>query len=247
VVAGNLAALAAIELDGGGPRWVREDLGPVDTLLTLGTGTCTDDSVVLPFSGPNRGLTCLDLGDGAVRWSDPPDTPLPLSSVVPIDAGDALVMRDGPVLERFVLASGEVRWRRPLAGRFSTAPPHHAGGLITAVTGDGILHRLRAGTGECELTLPLAGVRDGYGPYRASGTGAPTAPVSVQGALLMVLIDGSVWELPPDSAPPRLVADLGAEVTAQPVAFAGRLAVVDTAGVLHLVEVTAEVPAGEPS
>jgi hypothetical protein len=74
--------------------------------------------------------------------------------------------------------------------------------------------------------------------------------VSVAGALVIVLIDGSVWELPQAQAPPRLLADLGADVTAQPVAFAGRLAVVDTAGVLHLVEVTAqvpaEVPAGEP-
>jgi outer membrane protein assembly factor BamB len=250
VVAGNLAALAAIELDAGDLRWIREDLGPVDTLLTLGTGTSTAGSVVLPFSGPHRGLTSLDLGDGRVRWTDPPDTPPPLSSVVPIDAGDALVIRDGPVLERFDLGTGAVRWRRPLQGRFSTAPPHHEGGIVTVVTGDGILHRLHPLTGECELTLALAGVREGYGPYRTSGTGAPTAPVSVAGTLVIVLIDGSVWELPQAQAPPRLLADLGADVTAQPVAFAGRLAVVDTAGVLHLVEVTAqvpaEVPAGEP-
>jgi predicted phosphodiesterase len=246
VVAGNLAALAAFELEGGGLRWVREDLGPVDTLLTLGTGTCTGGSVLLPFSGPHRGLTCLDLGDGAVRWTDPPHTPPPLSSVVPIDAGDGLVIRDGPVLERFALGTGAVRWQRRLQGRFSTAAPCHSGGMITVVTGDGVLHRLDPLTGECEPTLLLAGVRDGYGPYRAGGTGAPTAPLSLAGELMIVLIDGSVWTLPPDRSPPRLLADLGTEVTAQPVAFAGRLAVVDTSGVLHLVQVTADVTAGEP-
>ncbi len=238
VIAGNLAALAALDLDGGGLRWVRDDLGPVDTLLTLGAGICADGAVVLPFSGPHRGLTSIAVGDGGVRWTDPPRTPAPLSSVVDAGGGDGLVVRDGPLLERFELASGTVRWRQPLRGRFSTAPPHHGGGTVTVVTGDAVLHRLDALTGECELVRPLSGVREGYGPYRTTGAGAPSAPVEVDGALVLVLIDGSVWVLPADrEAPPELVADLGTEVTAQPVAFAGRLAVVDSAGVVHLVEV----------
>lgn len=247
VVAGNLAALAALDLDGGGVRWLRDDLGPIDTLLTLGAGICADDQVVLPFSGPHRGLTALGLDDGGVRWTDPPRTPPPLSTVVGAGGGDALVVRDGPVLERFELATGTVRWRQPLRGRFSTAPPQVGGGTVTVVTGDGVLHRFDAVTGECELVRPLAGVREGYGPYRTTGIGAPSAPVEVAGTLALVLIDGSVWALPTDpEAPPELIADLGTEVTAQPVAFAGRLAVIDTAGVLHLVEVAPTEVAGAP-
>jgi 3',5'-cyclic AMP phosphodiesterase CpdA/outer membrane protein assembly factor BamB len=243
VIAGGLAALAALDLAGGEPRWLRDDLGPVDALLTLGAGTCDGTTVVLPFSGPHRGLTGLGLADGGVEWTDPPRTPAPLSAVVPLGDGDGLVVRDGPLLERFALRSGEIRWRLPLNGRFSTAAPHHDGDRITVVTGDGVLHRVDASSGECELELRLAGVRDGYGPYRATGAGAPTAPVRVAGELVIVLIDGSVWALPPAASPgARLVADLGTEVTAQPVAFAGGLAVIDTTGVLHLVDVAPVAP-----
>jgi outer membrane protein assembly factor BamB len=241
VIAGNLTALASLDLAAGEPRWMRDDLGPVDTLLTLGAGTCAGTMVVLPFSGPHRGLTGLRLGDGRVEWTDPPRTPSPLSPVVPVGEGDALVVRDGPLLERFALDSGEARWRLPLNGRFSTAAPHHDGDRITVVTGDGVLHRVEALSGECELELALAGVREGYGPYRTTGAGAPTAPVRVAGELVIVLVDGSVWALPATASPDaRLLADLGTEVTAQPVAFAGGLAVVDTAGVLHLVDVAPE-------
>ncbi|HVS42758.1 MAG TPA: PQQ-binding-like beta-propeller repeat protein [Candidatus Dormibacteraeota bacterium] len=246
VVAGNLAAVAALDLAHGEPRWLREDLGPVDTLLTLGAGVCAGSTVVLPFSGPHRGLTGLRLGDGGVDWTDPPGAPPPLSGVVPVGDGDALVVRDGPLLERFALASGEVRWRLPLRGRFSTAAPHHDGDRITVVTGDGILHRVEARSGELERELPLAGVREGYGPYRTSGAGAPTAPVRVAGELVIVLVDGSVWALPSGSEGTRLLADLATEVTAQPVAFAGGLAVVDTAGVLHLVDVAPEAAVPGP-
>ena len=246
VVAGNLAAIAALDLAHGEPRWLREDLGPFDTLLTLGAGTCAGSTVVIPFSGPHRGLTSLRLGDGGVEWTDPPDTPPPLSPVVPVGDGDGVVVRDGPLLERFVLSTGEVRWRLPLRGRFSTAAPDHDGDRITVVTGDGVLHRVEAQSGELEFELPLAGVREGYGPYRTTGAGAPTAPVRVAGELVIVLVDGSVWALPSGSAGTRLLADLGTEVTAQPVVFAGGLAVVDTAGVLHLVDVAPENPAPVP-
>jgi predicted phosphodiesterase len=237
VVAGDLGGVAAFQLATGRRLWAREDLGPPDTLLTYGAGAVGAASVVLPFGGPHRGLTSLALGDGTTEWTDPPGTPPPLSTVVSVGEGDALVVRDGPLLERFELRTGAVRWRTRLAGRFSTAPPHRSGGRVTVVTGDGVLHRLDAESGLVVHHARLGGLRPGYGPYRTTGTGAPTAPVMVGEELIIVLIDGSIWRLPDGDEPPVLVGDLDADVTAQPAARDGRLAVVDTTGRLHLLTV----------
>jgi outer membrane protein assembly factor BamB len=246
VVAGDLWSLAAHELGSGRRRWIRRDLGPVDTLMTYGSGVATASSVVLPFGGPHRGLTSVALDDGTVEWTDARRTPPPLSSVVDLGDGDAVVVRDGPLVERFALATGEVRWRARLRGRFSTAAPLHRDGTLTVVTGDGVLHRLDAGSGAVLHRRRLDGVRPGYGPYRTGGTGAPTVPVVVGDRTVIVLIDGSVWALADGDGAPEPLGDLGAEVTAQPAAFGGTLAAVDRRGRIHLLATAgAALPRGE--
>ncbi|GAB3677480.1 hypothetical protein GCM10027597_18300 [Saccharopolyspora tripterygii] len=234
VVTGNLADLAALSISTGEPHWHRDDLGPVDTLLTYGIGTATDDTVILPFGGPYRGMTSLEIATGTVRWADDSGTPLPLSDVVPVGVGDALLVRSGPTIERFHLETGQIRWRTPLQGRFSTAAPHHDGHTITLVSGDGIVHRLDIDTGIISARTPIPATRPAHGPYRTTGTGAPTAPVHCARGLVIVLIDGSVWQLP-EHGQPTMLTDLNRTVTTQPAVLGDRLAILDTRGTVHIV------------
>ncbi len=240
VVVGDLGGVAALEGESGHLRWRRDDLGPVDTLHTYGAGICTDTTVLLPFGGPYKGLTSLRLADGAVIWTDPSSTPPPNSAISPIDGGDGLVVRAGPLLERFCLRTGAVRWRTALTGGLSTSAAVRDGKDVVVVTGDGIVHRIDPTTGQVRKLHRLPALEGGYGPYRTSGTGAPTTPVGLNGRLVIVLIDGSVWALPPLPATPQLLTNVGCGTTTQPVALDTELAVLDASGHLHVLTIPLE-------
>ena len=169
VITGDIGAVACLDLPSGGLRWEVSGPGSPDTLLTYGTGLVTPQLAVLPFGGPGLGLTALHLADASLAWTDPPGTPPPSSSLVPIGDGDALLLRTAtPSLERLDLATGRVRWRTPLHGRYSTAAPLVTEHAITLVTGDGIVHYLHRDTGEITTHYPLHGLREAYGPYRSA-------------------------------------------------------------------------------
>ncbi|MDR0346077.1 MAG: PQQ-like beta-propeller repeat protein, partial [Nocardiopsaceae bacterium] len=158
--------------------------------------------------------------------------PQPSCSLVPAGDGDALVVRTAtPSLERFELATGRLRWRTALPGRYSTAPPLVTGDGIVLVTGDGIGVWLDPGTGEITGDYQLTGLREGHGPYRAAGPGAPTAPVPAGRDPVVVLLDGSAWRLRPGG--PEPAGDAGAPVTTQPAVLGpDTLAVLTTGAVL---------------
>jgi outer membrane protein assembly factor BamB len=235
VVFGDVGHIAAVTLDTGALLWERRDPALLDTLLTYGTGSAVDGHVLLPFGGPTRGLTCLDTSDGATVWEDDGSTPPPHSSILRLGDSDALVLRAGPLLERFSVATGRAVWRRDLPEGFATATPAARGGHATAVTGDGVALHVRLDDGHIVAQTRLRSRRPGWGPYRVGGVGAPTGPVVCGERTVIVLIDGTVTDLT-DVAAPRIIADVGAAVTTQPAAWKGTLAVVDTTGWLHLVD-----------
>lgn len=238
VVVGDLRRVAHLDLATGRVRWERADLGPADTLLTYGAPISTSNAVVLPFGGPHQGLTALRLDDGRVDWTDPPATPRPTSSLSSPREGDGFLVREGPLVERVGLRSGSVRWRTAVLGRFTTTAPVDDGSEVVVVTGDGVVHHLDADSGTILRRVVLTGLRAAYGPYRTSGTASTTTPVRIGSQLLHALVDGSIWALPERSEPPRLIADLGAEVTTQPAAIGNTLAVVNVTGQLHLLTVS---------
>jgi outer membrane protein assembly factor BamB/predicted MPP superfamily phosphohydrolase len=249
VVVGDLHGVAHLDLASGRVRWERADLGPADTLLTYGAPISTPDTVVLPFGGPYQGLTALCLADGRVDWTDPPATPPPTSSVTsPGNGDDGFLVRDGPLVERVGLRGGSVRWRTAIPGRFTTTAPFDDGTELVVVTGDGVVHYLDADSGTILRRVVLTGLRAAHGPYRTTGTASTTSPVRIGSQLLHTLVDGSIWALPARNEPPRLSADLGAEVTTQPAAIGSTLAVIDSAGQLHLLTIRELlVPACSPS
>ncbi|OHV54350.1 MULTISPECIES: PQQ-binding-like beta-propeller repeat protein [Frankia] len=240
LIVGDVGGVTCLDLDTGDIAWHRDQLGQVDTLLTYGTGLATDRLAVLPLGGPTPGLTALDLRDGTITWTDPPGTPPPSSSLVAIDGTDALLLRTaGPTLERLNLSTGQTRWRTTLTGRFSTAAPLVTDEAIVLVTGDGIAHRLDPDHGGILDRQHLHGLRPAYGPYRSTGTGAPTTAVHTPLGPMIVLLDGSIWQL--DSpAGPLLVGDVAAPVTTQPVLLGSNtLVVLSTDAVVHLLDINA--------
>jgi outer membrane protein assembly factor BamB/predicted MPP superfamily phosphohydrolase len=237
VLAGDIGAVACLDAASGDVRWESTGHGSPDTLLTYGTGLAAGSLAVLPFGGPGLGLSAMRLADGSLAWTDQPGTPPPSCSVVPVDDGEALVLRTD-ILERFELATGRPRWRTPLPGGFSTAPPLVTGDAIVLVTGNGIACYLDPGTGEIAASYQLRGLREAYGPYRIDGTGAPTAPVMSSRGPVVTLLDGSVWLLRPGGA--DLAADLGKPVTTQPVTTrSGLLAALATDATLQVVDLEA--------
>jgi PQQ-like domain len=83
-------------------------------------------------------------------------------------------VRDGKILDRFRLGTGELLWRRPLPGRFTTARPLVQHGHVLLVTGDGLACRVDLEQGAIDGMHQLRGQRQGWGPYRNAGAGAPT-------------------------------------------------------------------------
>lgn len=247
VIIGDVGAVACLDLATGYPRWELAGPGTPDTLLTYGTGLIAGELAVMPFGGPGAGLTALRLADGSLAWTDPPGTPPPSSSLTPAGDGEALVLRTAtPSLERFELGTGRLRWRVTLQGRFSTAAALVTGDDIVLVTGDGNVHHLDPDTGEYRAPYRLHGLRESYGPYRSTGTGAPTAPVMTGHGPVITLLDGSVWQLGPAGA--HLAGDAGEPVTTQPTAASPDiLAVITTGAALRFVDLGATVTAAGPS
>ncbi|WP_226932688.1 outer membrane protein assembly factor BamB family protein [Parafrankia irregularis] len=242
LIVGDVGGITCLNIDTGDTVWHRDQLGQVDTLLTYGTGLATDRLAVLPLGGPTPGLTALNLRDGTLAWTDPPGTPPPSTSLVAIDGTDALLLRTaGPTLERLDLSTGQIRWRTTVTGRFSTAAPLVTDEAILLVTGDGIAHRLDPDHGDIFDRQHLHGLRPAYGPYRSTGTGAPTTPVHTPLGPMIVLLDGSIWQLGcPDG--PLLVGDIASPVTTQPVSLGlNTLVVLSTDAVVHLLDINAPV------
>jgi len=234
VLTGDIGAVACLDAASGAVRWESTGHGSPDTLLTYGTGLVAGTLAVLPFGGPGLGLTAMRLADGGIAWTDQPGTPPPSCSLVPVGDGDALVLRTD-VLERFEVGTGRLRWRSPLPGSISTAAPVITEDGVVLVTGDGIACYLDPGHGEITARYQLQGLREAYGPYRTTGTGAPTAPIMSSRGPVVALLDGSVWRLRPSG--PDLAADVKAPVTTQPVAARrGLLAALTTDAALHLVD-----------
>ncbi|HZC42290.1 MAG TPA: hypothetical protein VE343_16545, partial [Streptosporangiaceae bacterium] len=111
-----------------------------------------------------------------------------------------------------------------------TAGPLLTGDGIVLVTGDGIAVWLDPATGTITGDYQLTGLRDGHGPYRTAGPGAPTAPVLAGRDPVVVLLDGSAWRLRPGG--PELAGDAGAPVTTRPAALRPDTLAVLTAGAL---------------
>ena len=237
VITGDIGAVACLDLPSGGLRWEVSGPGSPDTLLTYGTGLVTPQLAVLPFGGPGLGLTALHLADASLAWTDPPGTPPPSSSLVPIGDGDALVLRTAtPSLERLDLATGRVRWRTPLHGRYSTAAP--------LVTEHAITWSLAMGSSITSTATPVRSPRTTRSTACARHTGptGPPAPgrrprrCSQVTARCITLLDGSVWRLQPTSGA-QLIGDVQATVTTQPTPV-GRatLAVLTTDATLHFLD-----------
>jgi outer membrane protein assembly factor BamB len=237
IIVGDISGFACLDASSGDLRWETPVLGPRDTLLTYGTPAVTPDLAVLPLGGPARGLTALRLTDGTIAWSEPPGTPPPSSSLINVADGDALLLRTlGPTLERFQLATGHLRWRVSIPGRFSTAAPVVISDSIILVTGDGIMYQLDAGTGAIIRSQQLSGLRSSYGPYRSTGAGAPTSPLNTPGGPIIILLDGTVWHLGTRTASPKVVSKIPGYVTTQPVLLNEEtIAVLTTDAVLYQV------------
>ena len=245
IVAGDLGGVACLDADTGDLRWQTACLAQIDTLLTYGTAAATSDLAIMPFGGPTRGLTALRLTDGTIAWSEPSGTPPPSSSLVPLGDGDALLVRTlGPTIERFELATGHLRWRTTLQGRYSTAAPIAASESVLLVTGDGLLHHLDPATGAVLHRQQLTGLRDAYGPYRSTGTGAPTSPLDTPTGPVIVLLDGSVWHLGAPGDIPELIGEVPGHVTTQPVlADDHTVAILTTDATLHTISLPGAQPA----
>ena len=231
LIVGTLDHLTGLSMQTGAELWTTRALAPVDTLMTYGRGLASGHVVVLPFSGPYRGLTAVDSGDGTVLWSQT-SGPAPTSTLTAVPGTDhAVVMRaESETLECVELATGAMVWRAVVGGKFTTvsAIPTSAG--IVVVTGDGTVHVLDTRTGRplTKSTQLTNGQSDGWGPYRSTGIGVATDPVAVGGQVVVTTVSGDVWVIDP-AGDHELVAALGRHVTTRPVPVRNdRLAVLTT-------------------
>lgn len=238
LVVGTLDHLTGLSIVTGTELWSSQELAPVDTLMTYGRGLAYGNTVVLPFSGPYRGLTAVDSRDGTLLWSQTSKS-APTSSLTAVQGTrHALLLRaESETVECIELESGSSVWRTVVGGRFTTvsAVPTQAGVIV--VTGDGTVHALDTRTGrELTKTTQLrSGPIDGWGPYRSTGIGIATDPVAVGGQVIATTVSGDIWAIDPAGDHSR-VSSLGRHVTTRPVVLRGdRIAVLTTDAQLSIV------------
>lgn len=238
LIVGTLDHLTGLSVATGAELWTTDVLAPVDTLMTYGRGLASGHIVVLPFSGPYRGLTAVDARDGKVLWSQT-SGPAPTSNLTPIPGTDhALVMRaSSESIECIELTTGACMWRTDLGGKFTTVSPVPTSAGIVAITSDGTVSELDTATGKPltkanELTL---GSVDGWGPYRSTGIGIGTDPVAVGDHIIAATVSGDVWSIEAGESP-LLLDSLAQHVTTRPAAISGeRVAVLTTDAQLTIV------------
>lgn len=242
VIAGTVDHLVSLSIDSGQPHWVTTELGPVDTLMTYGQGLHHGDRVVIPFGGPYRGLTALDVRDGTVIWTQTAPA-APSSSLISIPGtNDALLVRTAAqTIERIHLVTGEIVWTARISGGFTTTAPVRTPEAVVLITGDGWVHRLDLATG-----APLADVTrladdgSGWAPYRSTGTGVAATPLLTHTGIVLTTVTGDVWVVDPTGPRQELVATLSGKITTDP-ALSGnnQLAILTTDAQLHTIALPA--------
>src|SRR5262245_7388347 len=135
-------------------------------------------SAYVPLRGGE--LVAVDLEHGAIRWR-----PSLATTVTPATGDDLVFAATGDAIEARDQASGEVKWRTPLAGG-AAAPLYWERGMLLASTSSGELGVYKASDGGEVWRQPI-------------GSTLTVAPVTAFGRLVVALADGRLLALEPAS------------------------------------------------
>lgn len=239
VFLGDVARFSCLSVRDGSTLWSRTDLGQRENLTTFAHPAVVDDTLLLGFTGQVPSLWGLDPATGDTRWPTgveagsmyrrpPAELVVHLPQVVvggisPDPGGsDAYVLRLGSRVERLRAADGSLVWSAPLTGWFNPAPPLVTGDAVFASSNVGEVHSFDRETGELRWKTAVQGDSPiAMGSYRLGGPVLLSAPVEVDGRLLVTGGDGHIRVLAAETGDEKGAYDIGVPIAAQVAVDAG--------------------------
>lgn len=214
VVADGAGGVTAVKL------WTGERLWSVKpgTARIVGSPAIVDGRVI--YSGLDRTLRSLELGDGSIQWEEAMAGPAEGAPAVG-DGAVVLACLDRKV-RAFELASGAPRWEVSIGGK-SRATVAIAGGLAVVGAQDGNLVALAMDDGARAWSYAAGGFLD-------------SSPAIADGAVFVGTTEGTIHAVDLDSGRRRWTYDARARVIGSPSVSGGRVFIGATNGVLHAID-----------
>lgn len=223
VCLGEAFHFAAVDLQSGEPRWIRDDFGHLAEFVNMSSPAALDDRLFVSFFWQQHNYAALDVRTGETLWRHSEGTRRGAMCGAAAGYGKVYVTRVTMNLECLDATTGDLHWRTRLGAIFNQATPCVTEEVVYAVSGLGSVQALDADTGESRWSWQAEEALLDTAPYMRGCPSTVASPVLAGRYLYVPSNCGRLTALDAQTGQPVWSHDFGVPLPGAPAASGNAL------------------------